>query len=252
MNQTAAISATPPQVWIGADRLLFCGRLPVLDWHRHSFHCVLLAPTRAFEIEDAAGPRRCRAVLVRGGVRHRLRFDGQPMTTLYIAPHDPHFAGLAGPARAAITPWSPDWTEALSRWEAAADPGPLRRLIQRTWGRADAHLDPRVWRMACGFADGRGLDDGPAALAAAAGLSRSRLAHLVKDHTGSSIGEVQRGYRFVHAARSMVAAASFTRAAHAAGFADSAHFSRAFRAAYGIAPSRIVFTSTHWSISDCL
>jgi len=102
------------------------------------------------------------------------------------------------------------------------------------------------------FASAEGLKETPAELAHRAGLSASRLAHLVKAHTGSSIGEVQRGYKFGCAARSMLDAASFTRAAHAADFADAAHFSRSFRAAYGIAPSRILFMSTRWTLHDTL
>ena len=252
MNETAAIA----RVWIGSQRLLFAGVLPdLLDWHRHSFHCVLLAPTDAFEVEDAHGAHRCRALLVRGGVAHRLHFTGQQMVTHYIAPHDPHFAALAAPGEQAVAPvpWHHGWSAALARWFDARDAGALRDVIHETWAPAQpAGLDRRVRRMAQRFAEGEGLADPPAALAADVGLSGSRLAHLVKAQTGSSIGEVQRGYKFSHAARSMVAAPTFTRAAHAAHFADSAHFSRAFRAAYGIAPSRILIRSTRWVMSDRL
>lgn len=251
MNEAAAIS---PRVWIGAHRLLFCGPLPSLERHRHPFHCVLLTTGRPFEVEAAGGPVRCRLVLVPGGHDHALRFEGQPMTTLYIPPHDADFAALARPRAAGIgpAPWRDGWSRALEAWHGGRDPEPLRRVVRETWAAERPALDRRVRRMARRFATGDGLDHPPAALAAEVGLSASRLRHLVKDHTGSSIGEVQRGYRFVHAARSMLEAARFTRAAHAAGFADSAHFSRSFRAAYGVAPSRILFAGTRWRLHDTL
>ncbi len=248
MNETAAIE---PRVWIGPDRLLFRGVLPTLDWHRHPFHCVLFAVDRPFEIEDRAGRHRCRLVLVPGGREHRLRFDGQRMMTVYIPPHDAHFPGLVRPAGVSPAEAGAGWADALAAWDAAEDPGPLRGLIHSTWGRGKRTprpMDHRVRRLARRFAEGQALRDDPAALAAWLGLSPSRLRHVVKDHTGASLGEMQRGYMFVAAARSMLAQASFTRAAHAAGFADGAHFSRAFRAAYGIAPSRILFAATRWAL----
>lgn len=255
MNETAAIDTAPnrpARVWVGADRLVFSGLLPpVLDWHRHGFHCVLLSAERPFEVDDGRGPQRCQALLVPGGQNHRLRFDGQPMLTMYIPPHDDDFAALRVRGGVATAAWHHDWSDAIDRWHTALDARPLNAIIRRAWARP-AGFDHRVRRLAHRFATADGLKRAPAALAADFGLSGSRLAHLVKDHTGSSVGEVQRAYKFTHAARSMLAASNFTRAAHAAQFADSAHFSRSFRAAYGIAPSRILAVATEWANHDGL
>lgn len=178
------------------------------------------------------------------------------MLTMYVAPHDRGFATLrsanetCGGVR--IAPWGREWSAALDRWDADLDASGLDEAVRRTWATPSGDLDSRVERTVLSLAEGEALDGAPATLAAAVGISGSRLAHLVKEHTGSSIGEVQRAYRFVHAARSMLAEPSFTRAAHAAGFSDSAHFSRSFRAAYGIAPSRILASGTRWAIHDRL
>ena len=255
LNETAA--GERPRVWIGSKRLLFRGVLPDhLDWHRHPFHCVLLAAERPFEVEFADGTHGCRALLVPGGQAHRLRFDGHDMLSMYIPPHDDGFASLAASARlhgpGAIAECSESWWAALRVWDTELDPGSLNDTIRRTWASASTSLDPRVRSLTQELARGRCLGESPKTLASAVGLSASRLAHLVKEHTGSSIGEVQRAYKFTAAARSMVTASSFTRAAHAAEFADSAHFSRSFRAAYGLAPSRILARTTRWALHDRL
>ena len=63
---------------------------------------------------------------------------------------------------------------------------------------------------------------------------------------------MQRGYRFWHAAHALLHRDTFTDAAHSSEFADSAHFSRAFRAAYGLAPSKVLLSQTEWSQCDLL
>jgi AraC-like DNA-binding protein len=46
--------------------------------------------------------------------------------------------------------------------------------------------------------------------------------------------------RLLHASATMMDGASWTEAAHAAGFADSAHLSRSFRRMFGVSPTMIV------------
>jgi len=76
-------------------------------------------------------------------------------------------------------------------------------------------------------------------LAAAVGLSPSRLAHLFKTHTGLAIRRYLLWLRLGDALRQLARGVSLTTAAHAAGFADSAHFSRTFRGMLGITPSAL-------------
>ncbi|MFA5937733.1 MAG: helix-turn-helix domain-containing protein [Sinimarinibacterium sp.] len=76
-----------------------------------------------------------------------------------------------------------------------------------------------------------------AQLAAAAGLSPSRYAHLFRAHTGMPLRPYLRWLRLQHALGEIAAGATATDAAHAAGFADSAHLSRTFRATFGVTPS---------------
>lgn len=78
-----------------------------------------------------------------------------------------------------------------------------------------------------------------AELAAAVGLSPSRLAHLFRAHTGLPVRRYLLWLRLGDALQQLARGVSLTTAAHAAGFADSAHFSRTFRAMLGITPSAL-------------
>ncbi|MBV9228376.1 MAG: AraC family transcriptional regulator [Chloroflexi bacterium] len=53
-----------------------------------------------------------------------------------------------------------------------------------------------------------------------------------------------RWQRLLVALRTSASGASLTEAAHAAGFADSAHLTRVFRTTFGLPPSRI-FKNSH-------
>jgi AraC-like DNA-binding protein len=84
--------------------------------------------------------------------------------------------------------------------------------------------------------------DGPVSLRGAAqsvGLSPSRLRHLFVAQTGLPFRVFLLWLRITKAVELFAAGASLTESAHAAGFADSAHFSRMFRRMYGIAASSL-------------
>lgn len=82
-------------------------------------------------------------------------------------------------------------------------------------------------------------------LAAWAHLSTSRFGHRFRDYTGMPLRPYLRWLRLQKAAASIVAGASATTAAHAAGFADAAHLSRTFARHFGIAPSTLARLATN-------
>jgi AraC-like DNA-binding protein len=77
-------------------------------------------------------------------------------------------------------------------------------------------------------------------LARAVGLSVSRLEHLFVKHLGAPMRTYRTWIRFRAVALAMAEGATLTAAAHAACFYDQAHFGRAFRQAFGIAPSLVL------------
>lgn len=110
-----------------------------------------------------------------------------------------------------------------------------RQMVARLAGLAQADLpDPRV-RKIMAYAASR--LDGAVSLSAAAksaGLSPGRARHLFVEQTGLAFRQYLLWLRITRAVGIFAGGASLTQAAHEAGFADSAHFSRTFRRMFGI------------------
>ena len=106
--------------------------------------------------------------------------------------------------------------EALAPLGPAPLPDPrIRRIIDRAISAPDQPLD---------------------ATAAAAGvyLSPSRLRHLFVEQTGLAFKTYMLWLRMVRALHVYAEGGTLTEAAHAAGFSDSAHFSRIFKRTFGL------------------
>ncbi len=71
-------------------------------------------------------------------------------------------------------------------------------------------------------------------------LSESRLSHIFKAEIGIPIQRYLLWYKVVQTAFNIGRGMTLTDAAEEAGFADSAHFSRTFRAMFGTTPSQII------------
>ena len=78
-----------------------------------------------------------------------------------------------------------------------------------------------------------------AEIAAAVSLSPSRIAHLFREQSGLPLRRYMLWLRLCAALEQMAVSESLTDAAHAVGFADSAHLSRTFRQMHGITPSSL-------------
>jgi AraC-like DNA-binding protein len=89
----------------------------------------------------------------------------------------------------------------------------------------------------CAYLDGEGHVD-LASLSHEAGLSPRQMRHAFARDVGLPMRAYLRWKRLRRAAGAVGAGATLTAAAAAAGFADSAHLSRAFREQFGIAPSQ--------------
>jgi AraC-like DNA-binding protein len=110
-----------------------------------------------------------------------------------------------------------------------------RSLVARLAGLSSPKPpEPRVQKM-IEFAAGH-LDDSItlAAAARSAGLSPSRARHLFVEQTGLPFRTYLLWLKIMRAVGLFSNGKSLTAAAHEAGFADSAHFSRTFRRMFGI------------------
>ncbi|TNE46493.1 MAG: AraC family transcriptional regulator [Deltaproteobacteria bacterium] len=253
LNKTATKQISEsPSIWVGRDLLLFEGQMGFLEWHQHGFACLLMGTGGAFEVEFGSHKLSCEVFFVPAGLRHQLEFRGQAMCSMYIPPHHPDFFSLQAHSRDVTlrTTWTESWRDALEHWRSQRDPGVLMQQALLEWGCDDIALDARVLRLVRTLAEGEFLNADREQLSDELGLSASRLTHLVKDSLGVNLQRVKRAYRFSRAAVALAYGASLTEAAHVAGFADAAHFSRSFRAAYGLPPSHAILSSTSWELLE--
>jgi AraC-like DNA-binding protein len=156
-----------------------------------------------------------------GRALDRMLFADAPLTAIDAAA----LAPLLAPLRATFEPGlNPSDLLAAGRTVverlAPAGPAPLpderiRRVIEQATARLDGSLEI-------------------AAAAAGVHLSPSRLRHLFVEQTGLAFKTYQLWLRLVRAIEVYAAGASLTEAAHEAGFADSAHFSRTFKRTFGL------------------
>jgi len=116
------------------------------------------------------------------------------------------------------------------------------RSLVRTLAATDAPppLDPRIAKVRAHVERHVAGKLALADAARAVHLSTGRLRHLFMQETGTTFRAYVVWQRLLHASATMMDGASWTEAAHAAGFADSAHLSRSFRRMFGVSPAMVV------------
>lgn len=120
----------------------------------------------------------------------------------------------------------------------------LDRLVLQTLGyslRPPTTLDPRVEAALSALSDPDlcSTERPIARIASLVELSPSRLRYLFQTQVGVSLQRYLGWQRLMAALRVSAMGNSLTEAAHAAGFADSAHLSRVYRSTFGLKPSQV-------------
>lgn len=234
---------------VDAGWAIFAGPLHHNAPHAHSTAVYLAGLYGTFRLR-IAGSRwlTCRSAVIRAGTPYEFDVGGEPLGVFYL---EPNIAGAD--ALAALVAEGEDVSGAIvgsgdasplrSHFELRPDTEDLRASMGDIVGfaqrRARRQMDERVAR-AVEAMQSRAADALSTTQAAtAAGLSASRFQHLFTREVGVPFRRY-RGWHRLRAAIREVAhgGSSLTAAAHAAGFADQAHFSRAFRLTFGAPPSR--------------
>jgi AraC family transcriptional regulator len=118
-----------------------------------------------------------------------------------------------------------------------------RALVERLAGDgATDRPDLRVRKMIAWAAERLEGQVSLADVVEAGGLSAGRLRHLFVEQTGLPFKTYLLWLRLVRAVQAIADGQSLTQSAHAAGFSDSAHFSRTFRRMFGVAPVALRMT----------
>lgn len=223
----------------------------------HAHHAIQLSIALAHPFELKSGRTgvwtRHAAALVRPDARHEFNGCGTTIAQLFVEPETaPGRALLAMHPEGDIVPLTTGAAQrrvdALARqFEARANNAALIAAAQACVA-ALAGLAPRVpppidARLERVLQELRAKFAQPVSLAEAARwahLSPSRFRHLFAEHVGSSFRAYLLWLRINAAVEYAMAGATWTDAAHYAGFADSSHLSRTFRRMFGFVPVMLI------------
>ncbi|WP_280184425.1 MULTISPECIES: helix-turn-helix transcriptional regulator [Nocardia] len=230
--------------------LIYTGRIGSAHRHHHAATQVVLTVDGEVELIDDSGARwRGRTAVIPAGIPHEI--TGTATGLLAFADAESGLGQtLADRVRATGAPagsvlaWS-DAAEPLHAIEPADVAGipdiadhALRLLAGELSAPAKAR-HPALWRALALLPK---LLDRPLRLpelAAAAGVSCSRLGHLFRAEIGLPFPPYLRWARLQRAFELARDGATLTDTAHAAGFADSAHLTRVCREMFGLTPTEL-------------
>lgn len=235
------MSSAPFQLYVWPQRLLLLA--PPYVSHRHRHHAAQIAfgldgPV-VFETPQT-GVRSAGLLLIPPDIPHaHPAFGASAM--LFLEPESIEWACFSGRAHGGLAPLSFDRRlRSFAHCAAAGDAVAAQALVNDLIGKpvnSSPVFDPLI-SQACEHIRQR-LDRSITLteLARAVHRSPSRLAHRFREATGVPLRRFVLWRRLREAAGIAMRGSTLTEAAHAAGFADSAHLSRTFRSMFGIAPS---------------
>jgi AraC family transcriptional regulator len=236
-------------LWIGKGQ----GRS---EWHAHHAHQLALALDGEFRFRSdrTAGWTVFEAAIVPSHCPHEFELDGITVAHVFVEPEStegralssrfgsPAISDLPQPAARR----SADRLLTALRNDADADSMTTlaRAVVAQLAGTDDAASPTRFVdaRLARALDYIRSRVRAPVSLADAAAvatLSPSRFRHLFVQETGTSFRAYLLWLRINVAIGAAMAGASWTEAAHEAGFADSSHLTRTHRRMFGIEPTAI-------------
>jgi AraC-like DNA-binding protein len=244
----------PFQLYVWQHRLLILAPAFASAQHRHHAAQIAFGLDGPVIFESPqTGLHRADMLLIPPDTLHAHPAFGAS-AFLYLEPESiewVHFRGRHDGGLAPL-PFNPR-LRSVARCAAAGEAVAARLLVDGLIGKPPS-LGPREDALvshSCTLIRGS-LDGGItlAALAEAVHLSPSRLAHRFREATGVPLRRYVLWCRLRAAADAVMRGSSLTEAAHLAGFADSAHLSRTFRAMFGVAPS-LLFKPGRAAVTFC-
>ncbi|WP_350446978.1 AraC family transcriptional regulator [Pseudomonas solani] len=201
-------------LWLARDFCLIDGASGDARPHAHYAHQVLLARQAPLQLLVEGEPVSGQAVLVESMREHALSLPGQALVAIYAEP-----LAFAPQALLALLADAGTDLHALAERLLAAPRPALDARLQRALDEVDELLADKVSAQA---------------LASRACLSLSQLERLFGEQIGISVRRLVLWRRLRLALRLALEGQPLTQAAHGAGFADAAHFSRTMRTTFGI------------------
>ncbi|MDN2698994.1 AraC family transcriptional regulator [Janthinobacterium sp. SUN073] len=207
-------------LWLAPDFAILHGAAGATDSHAHYAHQLMLSTGAPFTAELDGIVHTARHLLIESLRPHAIVAAPAFMLTIYAEPQR-----LSGPAllAAASSAGAPSLDSLAAALQAQPREQPADARVQRALDQVDALLSGKV---------------SAAALAEAAHVSLSQLERLFSAQLGLPVRRLVLWRRLRLAIRFILLGSTLTDAAHGAGFADAAHFSRTMRSLFGVRADR--------------
>lgn len=249
-------------MFLGSGWLLYSGAVGQASQHKHHALQVLVARVGAAHLEGRTGACRGVAVAVAADTAHAMPLALPSAYLLYLESDSKvvrRFGWRQAFAMHAFAPGAEALAELLSEPESRQLEAAHRiaerivELLAPAVARdRQQPRHPSVRRAISLLPDliaEHGSDLRLPIIAAAVGRSPEGLSRTFNSELGMSIPAYVRWARLRFVARALARGRALTEAAQEAGFSDSAHLSRVFRATFGVRPSELA-TCAHWAIGD--
>lgn len=248
LGERARRAVPPAHVDLFEDRAVVIAAFGSVATHVHSAAALLVGVDGGFHLRTVVAWESCQAVLIPPGCAHQLECGTTLMAAIYARPGRAEYERLCRlrgvPADGALHPvrlTAADRDGLLRLSVGDLEPLDTAAWLRQSLGESPARrIDPRVERAAAMVANSLDMPLGLHTISGAVGLSPSRLQHLFQKEIGLTPRELRRWHRIQAVTRAVNEGDNLTTAAHRAGFVDSAHLCRAFRASFGVEPSRIL------------
>ncbi|MGE0215857.1 helix-turn-helix domain-containing protein [Mycolicibacterium sp.] len=242
---TAAAAATLPRtccpsVWLWPGEALYAGPGLDLDPHSGSVWCLAVGVDGPLRI--SVGTRRvtARSVLIPPRVIHHLDTRGGRLVSCYLDPTSSRASAARARFRNAGTDLATGHRDEELLAEPPADADTARRWLGLAAPVPPRQCDSRIAAIAARIGADPAAAPSSSELAAAVGLSESRLLHLFRRETGTSLRRYRLWIRLMRAGAAIGAGHNLTRAAADAGFASPSHLADRFKATFGLTATQLL------------
>lgn len=236
-------------LYLWNSRVMFATNSMQTDFHSHYAATLAISLEKNITIETDLGKEEYRVALVGPNTHHRTVSPGVEMVALLIDPETYEFGSISRTISSGEVKrldiknflplidslWSLYYGD-LSDEEATKLQLDLLRTVY-PFDTLETIVDPRIQKIAKKIRMEVPSSIRMKEIGKDFSISEDRLIRLFKENLGIPLRRYLLWVRILRAVKEIKEGNNLTEAAHAAGFSDSAHFSRTFKENFGFIPS---------------